>query len=714
MVKVYSISGINNTIIDLSGQVAIALPHTRTGEYLDEDENEKASLVVVRVVVAGGRRPGFREIGLMVDRAYKYVVGTYLLPRVLVYGQPSLPQKTIRKKLLRFMPWYPGLGKGHGDWISGAIYGLLLLGRRGPSESESEPVSSPKTPALDTQFDIFKSSLQLPKATGQIRFQAGEVVTLYGFIGKRRDKGSNLSFCDIDIHLTSFAPHTPSSPSTPSTLQIVSNWEEEGSQQHTAHLSLKSIPAYSPVLVRGTLENIKDTTEANDEPSSEASVRKLEKKYEVRLEFVQCLNTFPKDIIVSKDAVWPPKSRHLQIRFDPLLYERLKFRSDIAGLFGQKLREAGFTEVETPVLFKSTPEGAREFLVPTRQKGFAYALPQSPQQYKQLLMASGVKRYFQLAKCFRDEDHRADRQPEFTQLDIEMAFATMGRVIKLVSSLIRDLDKYLQKYYAPVDINGVWHPRSINRVAPDGPRYNLAENTIQNIRYDMAMNQYGTDKPDLRLRSHISNITKISEWLSEDFKRMITSLKDPTVEACKFRFTGSSEESAEFIRDLFDTLPNTPHKLSGDSTPGVFVFDSSKPLQGLSALGHEAAEMLVGLRNKSWPPLIDGDVVIVHARKRAPHRGGSTELGRLRKLIYDTAVEKGLLPKDRSFHFCWVTRFPLVHSERRRSGMPDCLRESVRDAHLLQHRGSAACVRSPWDLVKCVGWVRMAAMLAIE
>lgn len=144
-----------------------------------------------------------------------------------------------------------------------------------------------------------------------------------------------------------------------------------------------------------------------------------------------------------------------------------------------------------------------------------------------------------------------------------------------------------------------------------------------------------------------------------EFIKMITSLHNPIVEFCKFRFTGTLQDSARFIRDFFDALPKTPHKLGRDSTPGVFLFDSSKPLQGLSALGHAAAETMAGLEYRTWPRCEDGDVIIVHARKREHVHGGSTELGRLRKLIYDTAVEKGLLPKDHSFRFTWVERFPM-------------------------------------------------------
>ena len=121
---------------------------------------------------------------------------------------------------------------------------------------------------------------------------------------------------------------------------------------------------------------------------------------------------------MSEGVQFPASSRHLQMRFSEALRARLVARPRIGLEMRKVLDDLGFTEVETPILFKSTPEGAREFLVPTRRPGLAYALPQSPQQYKQILMSSGVHRYYQFARCFRDEDLRADRQPEFTQVGL--------------------------------------------------------------------------------------------------------------------------------------------------------------------------------------------------------------------------------------------------------------------------------------------------------
>ena len=178
---------------------------------------------------------------------------------------------------------------------------------------------------------------------------------------------------------------------------------------------LKSIRVGSAINATGLIR--KKHERGSGKPASDTDNILDGNQVEIHLESIQCLNTIAQNIPikVSDDTVqYPPQSRYLQIRFDQELAQRLQFRSDVAAHVRYALRS--FQEIETPILFKSTPEGAREFLVPTRRKGFAYALPQSPQQYKQILMASGISKYFQFARCFRDEDLRADRQPEFTQV----------------------------------------------------------------------------------------------------------------------------------------------------------------------------------------------------------------------------------------------------------------------------------------------------------
>jgi aspartyl-tRNA synthetase len=182
--------------------------------------------------------------------------------------------------------------------------------------------------------------------------------------------------------------------------------------------------------------------------------------------------------------------RYLDLR-RPEMARNLKLRSKVAIATRQFMDEQGFLEVETPTLFKSTPEGAREFLVPNRREpGTFYALPQSPQQFKQILMVAGVEKYFQLARCYRDEDLRADRQPEFTQVDIEMSFIDREDIYQLIEGLL----KRVWKTALNIDI-----PTPFKR-----------------ITFDEALNRYGIDKPDTRFDMELVDFT--AEFKASTFK----------------------------------------------------------------------------------------------------------------------------------------------------------------------------------------------------
>ncbi len=204
------------------------------------------------------------------------------------------------------------------------------------------------------------------------------------------------------------------------------------------------------------------------------------------------------DLHVYSEAMTPPihisdddtageqkrlKYRYLDLR-KPYMQKILKLRHDLVWSIRSYLSSNGFTEVETPILAKSTPEGARDYLVPSRiQNGTFYALPQSPQIFKQLMMVSGVDRYYQIAKCFRDEDLRADRQPEFTQIDVEMSFVSQENVIEMAENMIKKAFK---------DVIGVDLPEKVERMT-----------------YAEAMRLYGTDKPDTRFEMLLNDFTEV-------------------------------------------------------------------------------------------------------------------------------------------------------------------------------------------------------------
>ena len=228
-----------------------------------------------------------------------------------------------------------------------------------------------------------------------------ELVTLVGYLSKWNHISKKLSFASLK------------DSSQKRCVQLISTPSQDDPQAIIAHETVRTLRPNSPVYVRGYLQ-IKQKADKSH------SVHKLD-RYEISLNGVgaelKSLNDFPVDTIMKPETQFGMHQRHLQLRNDSDIREALYTRSKMQDCCRSILQPHGsFAEIETPLLFKSTPEGAREFIVPTRRKGYAYALPQSPQQFKQILMASGIPGYFQFAKCFRDEDLREDRQPEFTQV----------------------------------------------------------------------------------------------------------------------------------------------------------------------------------------------------------------------------------------------------------------------------------------------------------
>ncbi|KAG0153149.1 hypothetical protein PDIDSM_4999 [Penicillium digitatum] len=461
---------------------------------------------------------------------------------------------------------------------------------------------------LPAFLEAYKRAVDFPAATHDFetffaQAEPNTEVVLHGYLGARADLSKKLSFVRL------------SDPTLQHSLQVVAFAKNDAFEQ------LKTVNVNSPVAVRGTIQKKKTKP-------SEADNTTAQDQWELALEEIHP-HDFPKEIIMTPETVFPPEQRYLQLRSDAELREALRFRARAHNICKKELEQCRppFVEIETPLLFKSTPEGAREFIVPTRREGLAYALPQSPQQYKQILMASGLPRYYQFARCFRDEDLRADRQPEFTQLDMEMSFATGDDVMRTVEGVIRRLWSSLMK-----------------DPAPEGP--------FRKVPYQQVMAKYGSDKPDTR---YGMEIIRLDHALPVDLVGKLSDLPNPIVEA--FKLEGNNNDPAEthkFITEFLDSPAGAPFNNNPDGGPGVFIYNGKQPLCGLQPFGFEAAEQVEELLDPDH-----GDLIVLQARPRAPFSGGSTPVGDLRRALHAASVSTGFKPAPTGFDFLWVVDFPL-------------------------------------------------------
>ncbi|OGL84565.1 hypothetical protein A3B36_01130 [Candidatus Uhrbacteria bacterium RIFCSPLOWO2_01_FULL_55_36] len=213
------------------------------------------------------------------------------------------------------------------------------------------------------------------------------------------------------------------------------------------------------------------------------------------------------------------------------MQKNIRMRDRVISFFRSYMHAAGFVEIETPILMKGTPEGAREYVVPSRvYKGKFYVLPQSPQQFKQLSMVAGFERYFQIARCFRDEDQRGDRQPEFTQLDFEMSFVEREDVLAYTEEMFKEL---VQKLF---------------------PEKKLSADPFPRLTYAEAMKQYGTDKPDLRKDKN--NPDELAFAWVVDFP-MFEKLEDGSVQAMHHPFCSIHPDDMDKLEsDIFSVRAN--------------------------------------------------------------------------------------------------------------------------------------------------------------
>lgn len=421
---------------------------------------------------------------------------------------------------------------------------------------------------------------------GELRLQdVNSEVTLCGWVAKRRNFGA-LVFIDLRDRY--------------GITQLVFN-EDIATQ-------ISDVRNEYVLQVKGTVVERKDKNPKLATGEIEVVVRKVK--------IVNTAITTPMIIADETDALEDTrlKYRYLDLR-RPVLQKNLILRNRITLLVRNYLAKYGFTEVETPILCRSTPEGARDYLVPSRiSKGQFYALPQSPQLYKQLLMVGGMDRYFQIARCFRDEDLRADRQPEFSQIDIEMSFVDEEDIWSMTEGLMKEIFK---------DIKGI-----------DLPEF-------KRIPYDTCMEKYGSDKPDLRFDMPLYNVSEV--FANTEFKVFENCLNEGGIIQAMNVKNGADKFSRKQLDKLQDYVKVYGAKALANLKLTAEGFAGSVT-KVLSDAEKEALRTMLNIE--------ENDIVFFVADKK---KVAQSSLGALRvKLGHDL----DLINKD-AYEFLWVTDFPM-------------------------------------------------------
>ncbi len=316
--------------------------------------------------------------------------------------------------------------------------------------------------------------------------------------------------------------------------------------------------------------------------------------------------------------------RYLDLR-RPEMARNLKVRSKVAIATRSYMDEQGFLEVETPTLFKSTPEGAREFLVPNRREaGTFYALPQSPQQFKQILMVAGVEKYFQLARCYRDEDLRADRQPEFTQVDIEMSFIDREDIYALIEGLLKRVWKTALNIEIPTP--------------------------FKRISFEEALNRYGIDKPDTRFAMELVDMT-------EDFRASTFKVFSGTIANGGVVKALNAKGMAGATQGQIETMTEYAKSFGAKGLAFIKVENGEwkSPIVKFFSEAEKAA-----LTTKL--SIQEGDLILFAADQWL---NACEILGKIRLYCADVLKSQGKLtiPADQ-FNFLWVIEFPLLGFDR--------------------------------------------------
>ena len=426
----------------------------------------------------------------------------------------------------------------------------------------------------------------------------GKQTILSGWIHKKRDHG-NLLFIDLRDHYGM-------------TQCVIDNKNEHFS-------SLEKIKLETVIRIEG--EVVARTSETINKELATGSIEVLVKNFNV------LGSTKELPLPVFSDQEYSEeirlKYRYLDLRRKKL-HQNIILRSNVISFIRKKMESLGFLEYQTPILTSSSPEGARDFLVPSRlNPGKFYALPQAPQQFKQLIMVSGFDRYFQIAPCFRDEDARADRSPgEFYQLDIEMSFVEQEDVFQVVEPLLHEVFTKFSKGYS------------------------ISKTPFKRFKYKDAMLKFGTDKPDLRNPIEISDVTEIFEREDvklEIFKKLI---QKKSVVRCVVAKNVSSKP-----RSFFDNLDKGA-KTEGASGLGYIILESNNgKLEGKGPIAKFFSEDAINtLCKKINAGSGDAIFFICDIKKNAEKFSAwaRTEIAKNLELI-----------KDNLFEFCWVTDYPM-------------------------------------------------------
>jgi aspartyl-tRNA synthetase len=426
------------------------------------------------------------------------------------------------------------------------------------------------------------------------REHLGREVTLFGWVHRRRDHGGVIF---IDLRDREGLVQVVCDPDTPGTFQTADKVRSEFVLKVAGRVRNRPEGTVNPNLTSGEVEVLAQEIEIlnaalpppfqmDDEHLSEA----------VRLEY-----------------------RFLDLR-RPRMQHNLRLRYRVAMAVRNFLDRNGFIDIETPMLTRSTPEGARDYLVPSRvHPGHFFALPQSPQLFKQLLMIAGFDRYYQIVKCFRDEDLRADRQPEFTQIDVETSFLDQRQITELMEELIRTVFR---------DVLGVDLPNPFPRMS-----------------YDEAMARYGSDKPDLRVPLELTELTDVMKDVEFKVFRDAAQLKDGRVAA--LRVPGGGELSRKEIDDYTEFV----RIYGAKGLAYIKVNAAAKGAEGLQSpiLKFLKAPAIAALLERTAAR--DGDLIFFGADRA---RVVNEALGALRAKI---GHERGLA--QAGWRPVWVLDFPM-------------------------------------------------------